>query len=160
MTIAVVILFITGIIKFINVWMRVDSLTEISANISDLHDLTGVIFSILVLAHLLLHWKWLLAMTKSLSKGIKWNKKTLNYFIDMGMLISFFLVFITGLIKFPSIITSNEFLLNISTELLIIHDWSGLILQFLGFSHIILHWKWIVSTTRKIFGRINLYYLV
>jgi len=155
MTIAVVILFITGVIKFINVWMRVDFLKELSASISDLHDLTGVVFSILVLVHLLLHWKWLLAMTKSLSKGIKWNKKTLNYFINIGILISFFLVFITGLIKFPSILASSEILLNISNELLIIHDWSGLILQFLGFSHIILHWKWLVSTTRKIFKRIK-----
>jgi hypothetical protein len=50
----------------------------------------------------------------------------------------------------------NKFLYNSSLELLIIHDWSGIILEVLTFLHLVLHWKWIKETTKKIFKRIKL----
>jgi hypothetical protein len=156
MLVASVILFLTGTIKFMNLWLRLEHLDYIAGSFSDLHDITGFIIGILVMTHLIVHRKWFIAMTKNLTKGIKWKKTTLNYFVDLGMLISFLMVFITGIIKLPSILTSNEILFNNSAELLIIHDWSGLVLEFMVFSHILLHWKWIVLTTKKVIGRIKL----
>jgi predicted small integral membrane protein len=34
-----------------------------------------------------------------------------------------------------------------------IHKWSGFALFVETFLHIVLHWKWIVATTRKVFRR-------
>jgi hypothetical protein len=155
MLVASIILILTGTIKFINLWLKLGSLDYITGSFSDLHDITGAILGILVVAHLILHRKWFVAMTKNLTKGIKWKKTTLNYFVDLGMFISFLLVFITGIIKLPSILASNEILFNISTELLIIHDWSGIVLELMVLLHVILHWKWIVSTTKKVIARIK-----
>ena len=95
-------------------------------------------------------------MTKNILKILKWDKKTRNYLIDMGMLISASLVFITGIIKFPSIIASHEFFLKNSIGLLILHDWSGIILEFFVFLHVLLHMKWIIGRTKNSFRRLKL----
>jgi len=84
------------------------------------------------------------------------NKLLLNYWIDVGLAISFFACFITGLIKWPGIVkiigTSAYQVLhvrNIST----LHDFSGLIMGLLVLVHLVLHWKWIVAVTKSIFKR-------
>jgi hypothetical protein len=84
------------------------------------------------------------------------NNLKLNYWIDVGLAISFFSCFITGLIKWPGLIriigTSNYKILyfgNISR----LHDWSGLIMGLLVLIHLTLHWNWIVSVTRSFFKK-------
>jgi cytochrome b subunit of formate dehydrogenase len=84
------------------------------------------------------------------------NKAKINYFIDVGLGISFFICFITGLIKWPRLIkiigTTAYRNLNIRA-LSMLHDFSGLAMGILVVIHLILHWKWIVSMTKCIFNR-------
>ena len=83
------------------------------------------------------------------------NKAKLNYFIDIGLTITFILAFITGIIKWPALLPK----LGISyadapmRTFTLIHDWSGLIMGLLVLVHIALHWRWIVTMTKKIFRR-------
>ena len=84
------------------------------------------------------------------------NKIKLNYWIDFGLVISFLICFITGLIKWPGLIrligASTHKILYIK-NISLLHDWSGLIMGMLVLAHLILHWRWIVSTTKNIFGK-------
>ncbi len=84
------------------------------------------------------------------------NRAKLNYWIDVGLAISFFTCFITGLIKWPGLIkligTSAYKILHIE-NISLLHDWSGLIMGLLVLIHLALHWKWIVSVTKNIFGK-------
>ena len=84
------------------------------------------------------------------------NRIKLNYWVDIGLAISFFICFTTGLVKWPGLIkvigvSAYKFLhvSNISTW----HDWSGLIMGLLVLVHLALHWKWIVVMTKKIFSK-------
>ena len=82
------------------------------------------------------------------------DRKSLNYFIDVGLLISFLLVFATGIIKFPElqqILGINRMVLPFY-EITLIHDWGGLLMSILVFIHLALHWRWIVGTTKKYLG--------
>ena len=88
---------------------------------------------------------------KRISRGM------LNYIIDMGLAVSFLLVFITGLLKFPEImslfgIQQNELPMN---KLSLIHDYAGLALGILVFAHLLLHRGWLKAMTKKIFRRVN-----
>ena len=63
--------FITGLIK----WPGLIKVIGTSAyrilhvrNISILHDWSGLVMGLLVLVHLVLHWKWMVAMTKNIFK--------------------------------------------------------------------------------------------
>jgi len=78
------------------------------------------------------------------------NKAKLNYFVDLLLLISFLLVAITGILKYPG--WFNHLVLPWRT-LSKIHDWSGVTIVLLVMVHLFLHWKWIVFMTKKIFLR-------
>jgi len=84
------------------------------------------------------------------------NKAKLNYWVDIGLAISFFICFITGLIKWPGLIK----IIGVSTykvlhvrNISVLHDWSGLIMGLLVLIHLALHWKWIVCMTKDIVSR-------
>lgn len=83
------------------------------------------------------------------------NKAKMNYFIDIGLGVSFFVCFITGLIKWPGLIkligTATYRNLN-SKSISMLHDFSGLAMGILVIIHLILHWKWIVYMTKHIFS--------
>ena len=78
---------------------------------------------------------------------------TLNYLIDVGMAIFFILAALTGLLKFQAI---PRFLVRYNIYLptyliTAIHKWAGLLLAGSALAHLILHWKWLVRTTKTVF---------
>ena len=79
------------------------------------------------------------------------NNLKLNYWVDVGLAISFFSSFITGLIKFPEFMklvgfsNKNLPMKSISS----IHDWSGIILGSFVIMHLILHWRVIILLTKR-----------
>ena len=87
------------------------------------------------------------------------NRTKVNYFIDIGLAISFFICFITGLIKWPGLIkiigTSAYKVLHVK-NITLLHDWSGLIMGLLVLIHLALHWNWIKAVTKTMLsGRKN-----
>jgi cytochrome b subunit of formate dehydrogenase len=81
------------------------------------------------------------------------NRSILNYFIDIGLAITFFAVFITGILKFrelAQLFGYNTVVLPVK-ELSTIHDWSGLIMGILVLIHLILHWNWLKCMTKGFF---------
>jgi cytochrome b subunit of formate dehydrogenase len=56
--------FVTGIIKFPILFQYVRTLPL--KEISFIHDWSGILMSILVFIHLILHWDWIKAMTKQI----------------------------------------------------------------------------------------------
>ena len=84
------------------------------------------------------------------------NKTKLNYFIDVGLAISFFTCFYTGLVKWPGLIrvTGVSAYKTLSfSNISQVHDMSGLIMGLLVIIHLILHWKWIVVVTKSFFKK-------
>ncbi|MCK4500779.1 DUF4405 domain-containing protein [Candidatus Babeliales bacterium] len=84
------------------------------------------------------------------------NRTKLNYWIDVGLALSFFICFLTGLIKWPGlikIIGVSAYKALSRPNISMLHDWSGLIMGLLVLVHLILHWKWIVCVTKSMFGK-------
>lgn len=84
------------------------------------------------------------------------DKRGWIYLVDVGLILSSLGVMITGLIKFR---TLHHLLgMNLDYEsmpltlLRTIHDWTGFAMFVFVVLHIILHWGWIVDTTRHYFG--------
>jgi hypothetical protein len=80
------------------------------------------------------------------------KRKNINYFINIGILVSVIITVVTGIIKWPGLITAIGLTYNsLPMELLTsVHDWCGLLMFVLSFAHIILHWKWIKTMTTQI----------
>lgn len=149
MAISSLTLSIPGLLKFFNLYFHNETLNALAGFLTNLHDWSGIVLGSFVAIHLILHWKWIFRMSKKLPKFFKWNRTTLQYLIDLGMVISFVLVLITGLLKFPAFDPSRELLFEYSLIFLTVHDWSGLTLAVLALTHVILHWRWIKSMSRK-----------
>ena len=81
------------------------------------------------------------------------SRQLAKYWIDVGLLISFLLVTLTGIFKFPGIREHLGDLYEIIPRgpMSIIHDWSGIVLLILVGVHLIMNWCWIKSMTRYIF---------
>ena len=79
------------------------------------------------------------------------------YVVDVGLLLSFLGVTITGIIKFRTLmgLFGVKFAFSDATWGLLrtIHDWSGLVMAILVLVHLILNWGWIVETTKEYFRR-------
>jgi hypothetical protein len=75
----------------------------------------------------------------------------INYFIDIGMLISFLSLFITGIIKFPglSLYLGDAYFAIPFYIITPIHDWSGVSFGIMAILHIVLHWRWMVAMTKS-----------
>jgi hypothetical protein len=83
------------------------------------------------------------------------GKGRLSYFIDCGLIITFFLTFVTGVIKFPewTRFFRDVFLVVPASTISKIHDLSGIVMGLLVLAHLILHWNWIVAMTKSTFGK-------
>jgi hypothetical protein len=79
------------------------------------------------------------------------DKLKLKYFIDIGMLIAFLCVGITGIMKLPGFMRSlgRGYIGNISD----LHDNSGIALVIFVVLHLILNFNWLVSVTKTGFKR-------
>lgn len=83
------------------------------------------------------------------------DKGKLNYLIDCGLIITFLLTFVTGIIRFPELTRYfvNIYLALPASLLSKIHDFSGLAMSILVLFHLMLHRGWLIAMTRMIIRR-------
>lgn len=81
------------------------------------------------------------------------EKVWVNYFIDIGLLISGLVVMITGIIKLPELNFLQLYKLINFPTMSFVHDWSGVIFTILVIVHLFLHWNWILCMTKKLFQK-------
>lgn len=83
------------------------------------------------------------------------DKIKLKYVLDIGMLISFLCVGITGIVKFPGLLQA----IGLSRMALPfgaiskVHDWAGITLVIFVALHLILNFNWIICTTKTFFKK-------
>jgi hypothetical protein len=76
------------------------------------------------------------------------NRAELNYWVDITMLAAFLAVGITGVIKF--FFFMNGIRLGLDVHVVNeIHDWSGIALVIAALLHLILHFNWLWSMTKR-----------
>ena len=78
------------------------------------------------------------------------KKQVIKYIVDIGLLISFLIVTITGIFKFPGIREHLGCVYEVipRAQMAMIHDWSGVALVVLVLIHLILNFNWIKTMTR------------
>jgi len=85
------------------------------------------------------------------------EKNKIKYFVDVGLLISFILVVVTGIIKFGTLLRAIGINLNYKelpmSQISLIHDWSGVFMVVFVLVHLILNIDWIISTTKDFFKK-------
>ena len=84
-------------------------------------------------------------------------KNKIKYVIDIGLLISFILVVITGIVKFGTLLRAIGINLDYKelpmSQISLVHDWSGIFMALFVLIHLILNIDWIISTTKSFFKK-------
>jgi hypothetical protein len=113
-----------------------------------LHQWIGVTVTLLALVHLLLHWDWATAVFHRFF-GKTSRRSRLYMFMDILIMFGAVIIFESGLM------ISTWFNLNLVNyaSWLDIHIYSSVITLGMTVLKIGLHWRWVVSTTNKIFAR-------
>jgi hypothetical protein len=108
------------------------------------HELLGLAFGVGIAVHLVLHWQWIVGVTKRLFKSLL-HQSGLNYLLNLALLVDIVVVTVSG------ILISKTLGLNISAD----HSWesihkiaSNLSLLIVAL-HVAVHWQWIATSSQK-----------
>ncbi len=113
-----------------------------------IHEWLSIAFCVAIIVHLLLHWEWVVAVTRRFfSKTVK--PARVNYLLNILLFISMTVVFFSGIMMSEVILP----MLGIEAQHNFFWRWlhsfsADSILVVIGL-HLALHWKWIVNTTRR-----------
>jgi len=107
---------------------------------SDIHKISIIFFSILVIFHIILHWKWYKTIIKK--RLFARNKQVITLWIV------FILVAITGYISWLIKLTSDQKITH--KVFLEIHDKLAIILFVYLVLHVAKRLKWFISTFEKL----------
>lgn len=117
-----------------------------------IHEWLSIAFGAAIVTHLLLHWFWLVEVTKRFFGKVQWSAR-INYVLNALLFIDLVLIIFTGLV------ISREALplFNIQTvhggSWGMLHRLSADIFPFLMGLHVALHWRWIVNTSKRLINR-------
>lgn len=79
----------------------------------------------------------------------------IKYLVDVGLLVSFLLVAITGIIKTKLVMGYFEltYMSPAIQKISPIHDLSGVIFVIFALLHLASNYKWYIAASKKIFGK-------
>ncbi len=120
------------------------------------HLWSGIVFSIAILVHLPIHWKWIKGTANRVWSGIRngkavMNKKVrLNIVVDVIIALSFAVTAVSGMYFafFPKHSGSGFLFSGFTWDM--IHTWSGIGLVLAGLAHFAIHWSWITKITPRV----------
>lgn len=125
----------------------------------DLHTWFGILMVVAAAVHIVIHWKWIVNMTKRIfqeltGRGRSFNSRSrYNVYLNMGIGLSFLLTAVSGIyflfveggrrgLADPSFIFTR-------TTWDLIHTWAGIALILIAVLHFAIHWGWVVKVSQK-----------
>jgi hypothetical protein len=122
----------------------------------DLHTWGGVAMIVAAIIHLVIHWSWVVNMTRRIlneltAKGTRMNARgRWNLILNVVVGISFLLTALSG-IYFLFVPggrgASDPMILFTRTTWDLMHTWAAIVLIVAAVTHIAIHWKWVTKVT-------------
>ncbi len=131
----------------------------------DIHTWGGIIMISAALIHLVIHWSWVVNMSKRIWKEITGQCSTMNaagkrnLLINALVALSFLITALSGIYFLfapgghgaadPGFIFS-------STTWDLIHTWAGNTMIAAAVIHFAIHWKWVTKVTKSMVGKLRM----
>jgi len=112
------------------------------------HEWLGIAFGAAITTHLLLHWQWIIEVTKRFISKAQWSAR-INYILNALLFIDITLIIFSGLM------ISQVALPLVGIQLAQGGSWRGLhgtaanLFMVLVGLHVALHWQWIVNMFKR-----------
>lgn len=113
-----------------------------------IHEWGGVLIVVPLLVHLVLDWRWIVATTGRIFKA-QANETRFNYILNWVQFIVFLLALVSGLMISETLLPVFGIHIQVDRYWITIHEISAGVFTVLLGVHIAMHWRWIVSVTRR-----------
>jgi hypothetical protein len=113
------------------------------------HEWLGVAFGAGIVTHLLLHWQWLMQVTKRFFGRLQWSARA-NYILNALLFIDITVVIFTGLMISEAVLPAFGIAAQRGGVWRGVHTLSANLSVLLIGAHLAMHWSWIVSMTRRL----------
>ena len=113
-----------------------------------IHEWLGIAFGAAVIVHLLLHWKWIAASTRRFLGKLP-RATRLNYALNTLLFIAMTAIVYSGLMISEVALPALGISLGEGFSWRSLHAQASDIALILIGLHIALHWKWILSTSKR-----------
>jgi hypothetical protein len=113
-----------------------------------IHEWLSVALAAAVMAHLLLHWSWIVNVTRRFFQNCA-RQSRLNYILNVALFIDMTVIMFTGLMISRSVLPALGLQPAESFLWRGLHSFSADLSLFLIGLHIALHWRWIIATLKR-----------
>ena len=112
------------------------------------HEWFTLAFSSVLIVHLLLHWDWVLSVTRRFFLKL-FHSSRLNYILNLALLVDFVTIMLSGVMISKSVLATLGLQAANNPTWRFLHSSAADISLILIGLHIALHWKWILSTIKR-----------
>jgi hypothetical protein len=113
------------------------------------HEWLGIAFGVAIVTHLLLHWQWLVEVTKRFFGKAQWSARV-NYILNALLFVDVTIIIFTGLMISRSALPLLGIELGQGGSWRMLHTLTANLFLALVGLHIALHWQWIASTVKRL----------
>lgn len=114
-----------------------------------IHEWLGIAFGAAIVTHLLLHWTWIVEVTKRFFGKVTWASR-INYLLNTLLFITVTVIIFTGLMISEEALPLFGVRFERDGLWMNLHRLASDLSVFLVGLHVALHWRWIVSATRRV----------
>ena len=113
-----------------------------------IHEWLGISFGAAIITHLLLHWQWIVEITKRFFGKVQPSAR-INYILNALLFIDVTVIIFTGLMISQSALPALGITVASSGAWRGIHGTAADLSLLLTGLHVALHWQWIVNMTKR-----------
>lgn len=112
------------------------------------HEWLSIAFGAAIMIHLLLHWQWIVEITKRFFRSTSWMAR-INYVLNSLLFITMTVVMLSGILISEIALPSLGIDIGGNFAWRQIHGISADLSVFLIGVHVALHWQWIANTVKR-----------
>ena len=112
------------------------------------HEWLGIAIGAGVLTHVLLHWQWIIEISRRLFGKVQWSAR-INYILNILLFIAIITVIFSGLMISKTVMPLLGVTLAENRMWRSVHTATANIFIGLVGLHVALHWQWIVNLFRR-----------
>ena len=116
------------------------------------HEWLGLSFAVAMLTHVLFHWDWAVGVTTSLFARLKPGVR-LTYLVDVVLFVAFTAAVLSGIMISKHILPLFGLHASPARGWRGIHDLASNVSVFAVAVHVGLHWTWLTTHLKQLFGR-------
>jgi hypothetical protein len=115
------------------------------------HEWLCVAAAVPLLFHLIVNWEWVVQVARRFGERLRAMPRV-HLVVDTGLFVAAVSVMVSGLMVSQAIARALGLVIVPDSAWVLVHSWSADATIALLLIHFVLHWRWVVSTARRLSG--------